>query len=107
MYDPGPVARSPKIWNILPELNRLHRLLHATLTRIGDATTCHQYERNLIQFYVQKRHLSVFAFMLQEIISISRTTLRSCGYAPQIMMLIERVTGRAFLKDHEITDLKP
>jgi hypothetical protein len=23
------------------------------------------------------------------------------------MMLIERVTGREFLKDHEITDLKP
>jgi hypothetical protein len=45
--------------------------------------------------------------MLQEIISISRTTLRNCGYAPQIMMMIERVTGREFLKDHEITDLKP
>jgi hypothetical protein len=49
----------------------------------------------------------VFDFMLQDIISISRTALRSCGYAPQIMMLIERVTGHEFLKDHEITDLKP
>jgi hypothetical protein len=45
--------------------------------------------------------------MLQDIISISRTALRSCGYAPQIMMLIERVTGHEFLKDHEITDPKP
>jgi hypothetical protein len=45
--------------------------------------------------------------MLQEIISISRTALHSCGYAPQIMMMIERVTGREFLKDHEIIDLKP
>jgi hypothetical protein len=45
--------------------------------------------------------------MLHEIISISRTALHSCGYAPQIMMMIERVTGREFLKDHEITDLKP
>jgi hypothetical protein len=45
--------------------------------------------------------------MLHEIISNSRTALRSCGYASQIMMMIERVTGREFLKDHEITDLKP
>jgi hypothetical protein len=45
--------------------------------------------------------------MLQEIINISRTTLHSCGYAPQIMMMIERVTEWEFLKDHEITDLKP
>jgi hypothetical protein len=45
--------------------------------------------------------------MLQEIISISKTALRSCGYAPQIMMLIERVTSRDFLKDREITNLKP
>jgi hypothetical protein len=44
--------------------------------------------------------------MLHEIISISRTTLHSCGYAPQIMMMIEKVTGREFLKDHEISDLK-
>jgi hypothetical protein len=41
--------------------------------------------------------------MLQEIINISRTTLCSCGYASQIMMMIERVIGQEFLKDHEIT----
>jgi hypothetical protein len=45
--------------------------------------------------------------MLQEIISISRTALHSCGYAPQIMMVIEKVSGIEFLKDHEITNLKP
>jgi hypothetical protein len=45
--------------------------------------------------------------MLQEIINISGTALRSCGYAPQIMMMIEKVFGIEFLKDHEITDLKP
>jgi hypothetical protein len=42
----------PKIQNFLPELNILHHLLRATLTPcIGDATTCPQYERNLIQCY--------------------------------------------------------
>jgi hypothetical protein len=75
--------------------------------RRGDAPICPQYERNLVQFYVQKKPFSIFDFILQEIISISRTTLHSCGYAPQIMMMIERMTGRGFLKDHEITDIKP
>jgi hypothetical protein len=46
-------------------------------------------------------------FILQEIISISQKALRSCGYAPQIMMMIEWIFGIEFLKDHEITDLKP
>jgi hypothetical protein len=44
--------------------------------------------------------------MLQEIISISRIALHSCGYAPQIMMMIEKISGIEFLKDHEIIDPK-
>jgi hypothetical protein len=93
MYALGAVTNPPKIRNFLPELNTLYRILHGTLTlRIGDATTCPRYERNLIEFYVQKKPFSVFDFMLQEIINISRTAPRSCGYAPQIMMMIERVT---------------
>jgi hypothetical protein len=55
-YASGAVATPPKIQNFLPELNTLHHLLRATLTpRIGDVTVCPQYERNLIQFYVQKK----------------------------------------------------
>jgi hypothetical protein len=108
IYAPGAVAHPPKIQNFLPKLNTLHHLLRATLTlHIGDAIACPQYERNLIQFYVQKRSFSAFDFMLQEIINISNTALHNCEYAPQIMMMIERVTGREFLKDHEITNLKP
>jgi hypothetical protein len=45
--------------------------------------------------------------MLQEIIKISRIAIHSCGYASQIMMMIEKVSGIEFLKDHEFTDLKP
>jgi hypothetical protein len=108
MYAPGVAATPPKIWNILPELNTLHYLLHATMTpRIGDVTVCPQYERSLIPFYVQKKRFLVFDFILQEIINISRIGPRSCGYPPQIMMLIERVIHREFLKDQEITNLKP
>jgi hypothetical protein len=65
MYALGAKARSPKIQNFLPKLNTLYRLLRATLTlRIGDATTCPRYERNLIQFYMEKRPFSVFDFIL-------------------------------------------
>jgi hypothetical protein len=49
----------------------------------------------------------VFDYMLQEIISILRIAFRSCGYAPQIMMMIETISGIEFLKDHKITYLKP
>jgi hypothetical protein len=49
----------------------------------------------------------MFAYMLQEIISISWTTLRNYGYAPQIMMMIERISGIDILKGHKIIDLKP
>jgi hypothetical protein len=107
MYAPGAKAHPPRVLNFLPELNTLHRLLRATLAPgIGDSSACPQYERNLIQYYVQKKWFSVFDYMLQEIISISRIALRSCGYAPQIMMLIEKVSEIEFFKDHEITDLK-
>jgi hypothetical protein len=108
IYALGAEAHPPKVLNFRPELNTLHRLLHATLApRIGDSFACPQYEWNLIQFYVQKKKFSVFDYILQEIISISRTAFRSCGYAPQIMMMFERISGIDFLNDHKITDLKP
>jgi hypothetical protein len=108
MYAVGAKATLPKIQNFHPELNTLHRLLRATLApRIGDATVCLQYERNLIQFYLEKKPFLVFYFILVEILSISRTVLRSCGYAPQIMMMIEKITCIDFVKDIEITNLKP
>jgi hypothetical protein len=91
MYAPGAKAHPPKIQNFLPELLTLHHLLRATLAlRIGDAVACPQYERNLMQFFMEKRPYLVFDFILHEIISISRTALRSCGYAPQIIMMIMR-----------------
>jgi hypothetical protein len=107
MYAPDAEAHPPKVLNFRPELNTLHMRLRATLApRIGDSSACPQYEQNLIHFYVQKK-FSVLDYMLQEIISISRTALRSCGYAPQTMMMIEMISGIDFLKDHKITDLKP
>jgi hypothetical protein len=99
MYAPGAEDHPPKVLNFLPELNTLHRLPHATLaSRIGDSSACPQCEQNLIQYYVQKKWFSVFDYMLQEIINISRIAPYSCGYAPQIMMMTEKVSGIEFLK---------
>jgi hypothetical protein len=108
MYTPGARANPPKIQNFLPELNYLHRLLRATLAlRIGDDTTCPQYERNLIKYYMEKKQFPIFDYILVEILNISKTALRSYAYAPQIMMMIEKVTDIEFVKDFEITDIKP
>jgi hypothetical protein len=40
---------------------------------------------------MEKRPFSIFDFIFQEIISISRNTLHSIGYALQIMFMIEKI----------------
>jgi hypothetical protein len=83
MYAPGAKACPLKIQNFLPELLTLHCLLCASLaSRIGGATTCPRYERNLMRFYMEKHPFSALDFIIQEIIIISRTALCSYGYAP-------------------------
>jgi hypothetical protein len=76
-------------------------------THIGDVTACPQYERNLVLFYVEKRSLCAFDYILREIINISVSPLQSCRYAPQIMMMIEKVSDLTFVKDVFIIDMKP
>jgi hypothetical protein len=83
MYASGAKATPSKTENFLPKLSTLHRLLRSTLTpRIGDATVCLQYERNLIQFYTEKKSFSIFDFILVEILSISKNTLRKLWLCP-------------------------
>jgi hypothetical protein len=74
--------------------------------QIGDATACSQYERNLIQYYVEKNPFCVFNYILDEIFNISKSPLYSCGYAPWIKMMIEKVIGKEFVKDVFITEIK-
>jgi hypothetical protein len=42
-----------------------------------------------------------------EIINISASPLRGCGFAPHIMFTIEKVARKALVKDVECGDLKP
>jgi hypothetical protein len=43
----------------------------------------------------------VFDFIWEEIKAILESSLKNCGYAPYIMQMIERVTGRTFGYDKE------
>jgi hypothetical protein len=51
---------------------------------------------------------SVFDFIWEEIKAISEKTLKSCGYAPYPMYMIERVTTRTFFceKEHHPLQIK-
>jgi hypothetical protein len=44
---------------------------------------------------------SVFDFIWEEIKAISESPLKSCGYAPYILHMIERVSGHTFRCDKE------
>jgi hypothetical protein len=44
---------------------------------------------------------SVFEFIWEKIKAISESHLKSCGYSPYIMHMIERVTARTFGCDKE------
>jgi hypothetical protein len=45
--------------------------------------------------------LTFFYYILMEIWNIAVNPLRSCGYAPQIMCMIEYVTDMTLVKDVE------
>jgi hypothetical protein len=49
---------------------------------------------------------SVFDFIWKEINAISENPLKSCGYAPYLMHMIERVTARIFFCEKSTTPLR-
>jgi hypothetical protein len=72
--------------------------------REGDNSNISSYNRNLLVAMAPRPHgfdFSVFDFIWEEIKVISKSPLKSCGYAPYIMHMIERVTGRTFGCDKE------
>jgi hypothetical protein len=91
--------------NLLPFYAYLNRLFQrATTPREGDSSNIHSYNRNLLVAMAPRPHgfeFSVFDFIWEEIKAISESPLKSCGYAPFIIHMIERVTGRTFGCDKE------
>jgi hypothetical protein len=68
----------------------------------GNSSNIPSYNRNLLVAMAPRPHgfeFSMFDFTWGEINATSESPLKSCGYAPYIMHMIERVTGRTFRYD--------
>jgi hypothetical protein len=96
--------------NLLPFYAYLNRLIRRRVTpKQGDSSNIPSYNRNLLVAMAPRPHgfeFSVFDFIWGEIKAISESPLKSCGYAPYIMNMIERVTGRTFGYDKEYHPLQ-
>jgi hypothetical protein len=72
--------------------------------REGDGTKILAYNKNILAVMAPNANgfeFSVFDFIWEETKTISENPLKSCGYAPYIMHMIERVSGRMFGYDKE------
>jgi hypothetical protein len=83
----------------------LNHLFRRTMTpREGDSSNIPSYNRNILVAMAPHPHgfdFCVFDFLWKEIKAISESPLKSCGYAPYIMHMIERVTACTFRCDKE------
>jgi hypothetical protein len=92
--------RAPKIDGILPHFVVLHRMMSRMLAlRIDDSDTIPAFNRNLLDALVKNEHFDVFDYIVDEIWNIAINPLRSCGFAPNIICMIEMVARKRFYKD--------
>jgi hypothetical protein len=95
--------------DLFPFYTYLNHLFRRTLTPTeGDSSNIPSYNRNLLVAMARPHgfDFSVFDFIWEEIKVISESPLKSCGYAPYIMHMIERVSGRTFGCDKEHQPLR-
>jgi hypothetical protein len=83
----------------------LNRLFQRTMTpREGDSSNIPSYNRNILVAMAPHPHgfdFCVFDFICEEIKAISESPLKSYGYAPYIIHMIERVMAHTFRCDKE------
>jgi hypothetical protein len=100
MYPRSKQGNFGEIMNMLPFYAYLNRLFRRTMTpREGDGTKIPPYNKNILADMASNANgfeLSVFDFIWEEIKAISENPLKSCGYAPYLIHMIERVTARTF-----------
>jgi hypothetical protein len=87
--------------DMLPFYAYLNQLFRRTVTpREGDGTKILTCNKNILAVMAPNANgfkFSIFYFIWEEIKAISENPLKSCGYAPCLMHMIERVTARTFL----------
>jgi hypothetical protein len=106
MYPGSKKGNTGTTSDLLPFYAYLSHLFWRTMTpREGDNSNIPSYNRNLLVATAPHPHgfkFSVFDFIwVGEIKAISESPLKSCGYAPYIMHIIERVMGQTFGYDKE------
>jgi hypothetical protein len=72
--------------------------------REGDGTKILTYNKNILAAMAPNANrfeFSIFYFIWEEIKAISENPLKSCGYAPYLMYMIERVTAHTFFCEKE------
>jgi hypothetical protein len=98
----GSVGTTSDLLSFYAYLNRLFQRMMAP--REGDSSNIPSYNWNLLAAMAPRPHgfeFSLFNFIWEEIKEISESPLKSCGYVPYIMHMIERVTGQTFGYDKE------
>jgi hypothetical protein len=100
MYVPESGFLAPKIEGILPHLVVLHRMRRRMLVpRIGDSDIILAYKRNLLDVLMKHERFDVFDYIVDEIWNIAINPLRTCGFVPYIMCMIDTVAHERFYKD--------
>jgi len=111
MYNPHEDVTLGSIKGLLPSYFCLNRLFRKTLApKEGDAASIMSTTRNLLaRMDSSARPFNVFDFIWEEIRFTSLNPSRSCGYAPYLMYMIEKVTKKNFVKEvkHEPLRIRP
>jgi hypothetical protein len=83
----------------------LNHLFRKTMTpREGDSFNISSYNQNILVAMARRPHgfdFCIFDFIWEEIKAISESPLKSGGYAPYLMHMIERMMGRTIGYDME------
>jgi hypothetical protein len=77
--------------------------------RVGDGTKIPVYNKNILAAMAPNANgfeFFVFDFIWEEIKAVSKNPLKSCGYAPYLMHMIERVAARTFFCEKEYHPLR-
>jgi hypothetical protein len=105
MYPRNKQGNFGETMDMLPFYAYINQLFRRTLTpREGDRTKILAYNKNILAALAPNSNgceFSIFNFIWEEIKAILENPLKSCGYAPYLMHMIERVTARTFFCEKE------